>query len=501
MAATPGQVFKSLEFESNVRGWLKNRAARDEVDRVVAVLDKISKKVSAKSRPISAAVVDLVFFAVSRDGASGNRSTTCGQEQELLDISGATFTSYQKAFGMRDSNPDIYSIAVNAGRARPMPNLTYKSSWGDTLKSASGRLSERNNKTTYQRFNEEVFNKPTETMITKTKGFLNWFKRNQLYYGDLVPQSVATCIDSLLENSDISEQQEVMEVFEKLHAVLAPNRNKSTSHTYHCGFKSLGDGSRKPVKKAWDTSKRPPTAKNTKDQNSTIKNTEAAHPKQEPVESSCGDRSSRKSGPDSRRSRTHTTTSSENTSEIETFKSSVPLKWMGYVRKPDTTAYRQSFCRDPSEPIQKNTQENGVEERNEITMGFGNVLPHQNRSARRGFPVREAFVRKSQMPGDPKYNRADTTSRSHFLPRSRKETMRCTKSVGQAMERIRAERGASGVRLGVNPPDWRTVYMSEFKEHDIDTESNELTRKAMRAMVGRPTGPVGALAPKKTVAV
>lgn len=70
---------------------------------------------------------------------------------------------------MRDAHPEVYKQAVDAGRAHPMPNLTYKSAWGDSLKTGSEKYGKHEQGTTYQRYNNEVFKKDTATMLMQKR--------------------------------------------------------------------------------------------------------------------------------------------------------------------------------------------------------------------------------------------------------------------------------------------------------------------------------------------
>lgn len=62
------------------------------------------------------------------------------------------------------------------------------------------------------------------TVTNCCRGFLNWAKCNHLYYGDLVSESMVKGISQLLEESNSDDQQEIIETFEKLHAVLTPDK-------------------------------------------------------------------------------------------------------------------------------------------------------------------------------------------------------------------------------------------------------------------------------------
>lgn len=76
-------------------------------------------------------------------------------------------TTNQLVYGMRDAHPEIYRAAVRAGKAHLVPNLTYQSSWGSSLKGKNQLKSSTSHLTTYQKFNQEVFNKPTLTSESK----------------------------------------------------------------------------------------------------------------------------------------------------------------------------------------------------------------------------------------------------------------------------------------------------------------------------------------------
>lgn len=56
------------------------------------------------------------------------------------------------------------------------------------------------------------------------RGFLKWAKSNHMYYGDLVSDTMTKEIGELLEKSNPDEQQEIIDAFEKLHAVLTPDK-------------------------------------------------------------------------------------------------------------------------------------------------------------------------------------------------------------------------------------------------------------------------------------
>lgn len=53
---------------------------------------------------------------------------------------------------------------------------------------------------------------------------MNWARKNGLYYGDLISEIVAANINAIMEAAEIHEQQEIIQAFEMLHAVVTPDK-------------------------------------------------------------------------------------------------------------------------------------------------------------------------------------------------------------------------------------------------------------------------------------
>lgn len=82
------------------------------------------------------------------------------------------------------------------------------------------------------------------------------------------------------------------------------------------------------------------------------------------------------------------------------------MTWVGGVSATAPTSYQDTFCRQRPRSRGEVPQAQAFQ-RQEITAAFGGVLPHQDAVKRNIFPVRQGYINRPPLPGNPKRNTHD----------------------------------------------------------------------------------------------
>lgn len=114
--------------------------------------------------------------------------------QRAIDPSMGYLTSNDLAYGLRrmKGTADVYEKMLQVTQPRPADNQTFKSMWGDALKTGDLSLwKETCLGSTNQKYNNEVF--PPEKLRENPHAkaaratFLKWMADSRMYFRDLMP--------------------------------------------------------------------------------------------------------------------------------------------------------------------------------------------------------------------------------------------------------------------------------------------------------------------------
>ncbi|GFR52674.1 hypothetical protein Agub_g15298 [Astrephomene gubernaculifera] len=153
-------------------------------------------------------------------------------------------TNYQESYNLRSCYPEVYNQALEDTKIEPVPNSTFISEWGDSLKAHADEAAKLYMRTTYNTVNDEVVRPRTEADATREREFFKWMRRQKSYFGDLLTKAKAQDLDSILEVADDEQKRDILEAFRMLHAVAEPcfDRTRSHSQAVHCPMSRMDDG-------------------------------------------------------------------------------------------------------------------------------------------------------------------------------------------------------------------------------------------------------------------
>ena len=133
-------------------------------------------------------------------------------------------TTNEQFYGFRDTYPEIYAVAAAATRARPAPNLTFRSEYSDSLKAGSGEYWKRFLQTTNERTNKAVHKPNLEYQARKDAGFFAWMQKQRLYYGEFLTDAAAAKVDAALESANGQRRTEILAATRLIFAIVRPEK-------------------------------------------------------------------------------------------------------------------------------------------------------------------------------------------------------------------------------------------------------------------------------------
>lgn len=169
-------------------------------------------------------------------------------------------THYQEIYNsMSDaSNAELLAPVMAIARPDPVPNQTFQSAWGDSLKSGPDTLKMWTENC--MRTSKQMFDAPVAAAAAAVSGVgadkarqRDNFHKNvvgtRLYYGDMLGDEAAREVDAKLSTAEVEEKEEILSTFRDLHAGTAHHRDRSVpvSHAqYRMGFRpSEADAARR----------------------------------------------------------------------------------------------------------------------------------------------------------------------------------------------------------------------------------------------------------------
>jgi hypothetical protein len=133
-------------------------------------------------------------------------------------------TTNEQFYGFREMYPDIYASAAAATKARPAPNLTFKSAYSDSLKAGSGDYWKQFLCTTYETTNQAVHKPNRDAQAAKEAGFFTWMQKQRLYYGEYLSEGAAAKVDAALAAAGAARKSELLAAARLLFAVVRPEK-------------------------------------------------------------------------------------------------------------------------------------------------------------------------------------------------------------------------------------------------------------------------------------
>lgn len=145
----------------------------------------------------------------------------------------AHMTTNQALMSLSQLYPELYQYAVDGTRAKPFPNQTFVSEWGNSLKMGAAQAAKNYSRTTYETFNGQVHSGNDDYIRRRNEAFAAWVRRQRTYYGDLVKPEQAAFIDRVLAEGSVEEQQQVIGLFRSLYIAADQDSKKPHSHVEH----------------------------------------------------------------------------------------------------------------------------------------------------------------------------------------------------------------------------------------------------------------------------
>ena len=133
-------------------------------------------------------------------------------------------TTNDQFYGFRELHPEIYSAAAEATKARPAPNLTFRSAYSDSLKAGAGNVWKQYLCTTNELVNRRVHKPDGATQAQKGSSFCAWMRKQRLYYGELMTEAAAARLDAALEAATSEERLRLLAAARLLYSIVQPER-------------------------------------------------------------------------------------------------------------------------------------------------------------------------------------------------------------------------------------------------------------------------------------
>ncbi len=118
-------------------------------------------------------------------------------------------------------------------RSKPVPNFTFVSDWGDSLKKGSDPVwREKFMKSTYAAANEDTYPSfVTDFDSTKERMFFEWMLKQKTYFGDLMTPEMRADFEKAFAAATTEEKREMLEGLRQAVAVAQPDLIRSHSQT------------------------------------------------------------------------------------------------------------------------------------------------------------------------------------------------------------------------------------------------------------------------------
>jgi hypothetical protein len=514
----------------------------------------LPQPVDAESRGHSAplgANRELASILKAKDERNKRSAQRSNQEVQKSPVC----TTYHSGYNFRDDHPEMYQQAVDSTRSKPVPNFTFVSDWGDSLKRGSDPVwRERFMKSTYTAANNDTYpHFVTDFDATKERTFFDWMQRQKTYYGELMTPEKRLEFEKVFEAADVAKKREILESLRQVTSVVRPDSLKSHSQDVHCMMAKTEDpvltamtshmvkvktmGSAPPIIRSEDLpppgQKMPPGAfyGNTMEKKASVQRpasagavinlsfgNEKAASTERPSSawamrggSSGGGRpSSGTQGqrPQSRGTMTRPLSGSLSglrdskpvKVSIETHKSKVPMKWALGMTEPIISAYVDAYGSPGMRRLSSADTQHKPIKYKEVTAPIGSVNPHTALvPARAAYPVPQCYVQTIPFPQTSEDVTSDTIYRQDFYARSQEDTLRSMRDASTMLSDLKKVTLKSDIPLGKHgmtmksSKDWVSEHHGEYRTFVVDIKGDRERAEALKAITSGPTASTGAV--------